>query len=246
MADDSSDDLTYYLQVDRSRIQDLESLRDWAYVEAAVGNDTIWVTGLSRRLIESVAIQSLPFKQLYSCKGGWLYPLHHLLPEREQPVLNWQPISHILEITMPVFNHNYFGVEQHIEINLIPSEISRKATMMHTSVEAAREYIESAPEVRLRNISWLWLNEQDLLLSGVPLLPLPGEVFWRNQNHLIPSGYQFELPVLSEALSKRLDPSQQDWLIWQKDSSYVRVAKSAFIPLTISSFRKTLEQHLGA
>lgn len=240
MADDPSDILTYYLQIDSSRIQDIAPLRNSPQLMAAVEKDQIWVSNLSKNQVESIEVKSLPFKRIYSCTSGKLYPLGSLLPERNLPVLNWQPITRVLRINSPAFNHNFFGIEERIQMSLVSTEESQEATMMRTNVAVASDYIQVAPEIRLRGISWILLNEEEVLLSGTPMLPIPGEVFWRNQDHLIPCGYTFELPVLSGALGRFLNPSNQDWIIWNKDTSYFKVAKSAFHPLTIGSFRKTL------
>ena len=109
MAAHSSDTVTYFLHLDNSREQDLANIRSWPNLEVAREEDSIWVSQLTRVQVESLEVKSLPFKRIFTAKDGKLYPLSALLPEREEPMLTWQPIARAIPLKVSAFNHNFFG-----------------------------------------------------------------------------------------------------------------------------------------
>ncbi|MEL6925888.1 MAG: hypothetical protein AAFO94_17735, partial [Bacteroidota bacterium] len=65
---------------------------------------------------------------------------------------------------------------------------------------------------------------------------------WRKHNHLFPAGYNLELSNLATVMSKKTDPQQEHWIVWQTSGQYHLIPKSAFTPLSRSSFRKTFAE----
>jgi len=99
--------------------------------------------------------------------------------------------------------------------------------------------MQTAPAVRLEPLSWVIADDQALVL-GRPLLPLPGKSYWRRGNHLLPAGLDMEWTVLAETLDRQLNPDGNCWLLWDEDGSYLSVPGLGCRPLSISSFRLSM------
>lgn len=242
MAKDASNHISWFLKVSNKDKENLSELRLWENLKVAFENDKIWITNFEQQQIDSAIVKSIPFKAVYYLTDGKLYPQGSLLPECKQPALLWTPIERALPVSLPVFNHNYFGIEQSISIQIIPSEKEQEAKVMLVDLDRLHDYIISAPEIRLKNISWVVMGKNKALLLGTPFLPVNGEVFWKNYNSIIPVGYNFDMYILAGQLERVINPEGDCWMLWNKDSSYLKIKKSGFVPLTLSSFRLTIEK----
>ena len=244
MAEDASKNITYYLQVDKNRKQDLAPIRVWNNLKVAYDEGFIWISNFEVGQIESVEIKKLPYKKVFYCKEGKLYPLHSLLPVRKEPALLWTPIERAFPIEMPSFNHNFFEVKDKLSVRLVAEEMEKEGTALLTSVEDLGSYVETAPKVRLLPLHWVLLEKGMAMVFGKPILPLKGEVFWLRKSSLLPVGFDFELSILSEVIQDKINPERNCWVIWNQDGSYFKIEKRLLMPLTISSVRKTMKKYI--
>ena len=240
MAENASDDLSYFVVVREENRDDLAALRQWGNLKAAFDEKLIWLKDLDYAQVNSTEVKSLPYKTIYYAKGGKLFPLHSALPLRNVPALLWTPIDRALPVKLPAFNHNYFGVHDKIQVKLVPSETEAEAEMMITHTDTLQHYLETAPAVRLQPLSWVLLDIDKALLIGKPLLPVTGEVYWKRGNHLLPAGFDFELFLLSDTVNSMINPESNAFIIWNPGSTYFLAEKSALQPLSLSSFRRTM------
>ncbi len=154
-------------------------------------------------------------------------------------LLVWMPLERGLPLDLPSFNHNYFGISEKLTIRLVPSEKEAEPAALLTPIHILRDYILTAPAVRLNPLSWVIIDDKALIL-GRPLLPLPGDSFWWGQGGvLLPTGLDWEWPVLEPTLLGELDPGQDNWLLWDRDGRYTAIDKYQTRALSISSFRLT-------
>lgn len=241
MAKDASNDLTYFLSIDASKSADLASIRHWGSLKLAFEENLIWVKDLDYSQMNSVTVKSIPFHHSYEAKDGKLFPLNSLLPERTVPSLLWTPIERALPVELPDLNHNYFGCDQKLGCSLVKSDVEQSVIASLHSLDALMAYASSAPNVRLKNLEWVLLSDESVLVYGTPLLPLTGTVFWLYENHLLPAGTDFELPILSEAFYNILQPETPSVVLWKEDAGYQLLARSSFQQLSLSSIRLTLQ-----
>lgn len=237
MAEDLTDDITWLLSIEQQHLDYLGPIRHWEQLKIAAEPGTYWVKGLTGEQLESAEIKSIPFKQIFYAKEERLFPYGGSVPVRKLPAsLSWTPLERGLPLQLPAFNHNYFGIGERILPRLAASENQVLPAAMLTPLSLLGEYIETAPAVRLKDLLWVILDDKALVL-GEPLLPLPGQSFWKKGDFLLPSGLDWEWPVLAETLNDALNPDGSCRLIWDIDSRYTIVPKDSFRPLSISSFR---------
>ena len=242
MAQDSSSSLAYFLLVEKINKDDLAPLRKWSNLKVAFDKDQIWVSNFDHYQIESIDVKSVPYKTIFYRKDSKLFLLNSLLPDRNEPSFLWTPIERAFPLEIKNANYNYFGIEEKVTIKLVRDEVEREAEVLLTDISTLENYLNSAPEIRLKNLTWVVIGTSEVLIFGKPLLPINGTVFWKNQDAIIPVGYNFELSILSETINKKINANKSAWVIWFKDATYFSLEKSQLMPLSLSSFRKTKQK----
>jgi hypothetical protein len=58
-------------------------------------------------------------------------------------------------------------------------------------------------------------------------------------DHLLPTGFDFEFKNLSSLLRKKYNKDSDKWLLWNENGSYLALNKEDFRKLSVSSFRLT-------
>lgn len=243
MAQNASNDIRYFLVLEKSRKDDLAAIRQWNNLKVAFEGDYLWIKDFNFAQIHSSEVKSMPFKTIYDCKQGKLYFTGSLLPERNVPNLLWTNVDRALPVKLPPFNHNYFGISEQISMQLIPSEIEHSAVSMLLELSDLTHYIETAAAVRLQHIQWAILNNDKAFIIGTPLLPIKAQVYWQDGQFMIPAGYNFELPFLNKQLGKLIDPENRHWIIWSTDSTYALLERNDLQPLTLGSYRLNTIRH---
>ncbi|MBX7227058.1 MAG: hypothetical protein K1X55_13575 [Chitinophagales bacterium] len=239
MEKDTTNDIGYFLLTNTSHKDDLAAIRSWKNLRVAFVSDEVWVRDFTPTQIKSVEVKSIPYKTLYQSKNSKLHLLDSLLPERNIPSFLWTPIERALPIALPSFNHNFFGIQEKVPIKLVPTETEADAVAMIASLSDMKAYLETAPAIRLQKLSWAVLNRNDAIILGKPLLPIVGETFWNRNGHLLPTGYDFQLPILSRYIQYKINPDSMYWVMWNKNDTHFLLPKKDIEPLTLSSFRMT-------
>lgn len=229
----------HLFEIDKNHKELLGSIRHWENVKIAFTETAIWLKDFSLDQINTGHLQQIPHLVSYDVKDNLLFLRGSLLPTKKAPsALLWSPIKRALPVELPGLNHNYFGIEEKVSVQIVRSEIEKEASALLTSIATAKEYIETAPEVRLKPLQWTVLEDK-VLLIGTPLLPIKGVAFWRNKEAFLPTGHDFELPILSDVIATKINPNGENLVLWQADSSCVLIPENSVKPLSISSFRNT-------
>ena len=229
----------YFLEIKKEHMDFLGSIRHWEHLKTAFEEDTIWIRDFTAEQINAPEVQQIPYKKTYELRAHLLFEKESLLPSKKLPSgLLWSPILRALPVSLPKFNHNFFGIDQSLKIVIQPSEDTKEAAAMLVDYEELKLYIETAPKFRLQPLQWVIIDNKALIL-GSPLLPLKGVTYWQDHHFLLPTGYNFEWFALAETIQEKLNPSGENILLWNVDNSYSNIPKRNIKPLSISSFRLT-------
>ena len=231
-----------YLSMPEQHVGLLGRLRHWEGLMAARSEGTVWIRDITQAQLERMEMRSLLYKTLYYEKEGRLFKWGSLLPECAVPSLLWTPMESLLPVRLPSFNHNYFGVQSTVSFVLQPSGVEQPSFALITGMEDLAAYIIGASFARLQPLRWVVAGEMALLL-GTPLLSLRGETFWRSGNFLYPTGVAPEFPILETTLDGTINPGAVSWVVWDRQGAYTLIEKSNFLPLTIGSFRQTVQRN---
>jgi len=240
MAKDSSDSLKeFWAELPRADEDILGSIRDWKNVQIALEDNIIWLKGFTDEQAVSPEIQQLPNFLLYELREGLLFRKDALVPSKKvRTALLWTPIDKALRLTFPQSNNNFFEIDETIEVKLKPSEVEQPAIALLCSISEIKETIIALPKFKLEKLDWIVINDKALFL-GNPLLSFPGKTYWMKDDHLLPTGFDFEFKNLSSLLQRKYNASKDQWLLWNGDGSVLIINKTDFRKLSVSSFRLT-------
>lgn len=238
MAENSSGGITWYIEIPTRHKEVLGTIRHWDNLKVGVDGETTWVKDFNSAQIESVTVKILPFKEVYYSRGPKLFLYGSGLPTKNVPSLLWSPIDRLLQVTLTGFNHNYFGVQEKIDVSLVRSNTEREAAALLVTADDLMKYLETAAAARLSNIDWVMLGDK-ALLKGTPLLPIKGQAYWQQGMSFFPAGYELDLPVLAEVYDSILTEGGAGYIVWDPSSTYTRIPLNAFRQLSIGSLRNT-------
>lgn len=240
MAEDSSKRIKeFWAEMPRADEDFLGSIRDWKNIQIALDGEIIWLKGFTDEQAASSDIQQLPNFLLYELRDGLLFRKDALVPSKKMTTaLLWSPIDKALRLTFPPSNQNFFGLDEKVKVKLKPSEEEQPAIALLCSISEIKEVIVTLPKFKLDKIEWIVMDDKTLFL-GTPLLSFPGKTYWTKNNHLLPTGFDFEFKNLSVLLQKKYNESLNNWLLWNEDGSYLSINNNDFRKLSISSFRLT-------
>jgi MoxR-vWA-beta-propeller ternary system domain bpX2 len=240
MAQDSPDNIAYYLHILASNKAHLGAIRHWQNLKIAFDGNNIWVKDFTAKQLEAREVRTIPNKRLYYAQQGKLFPINSLLPNRNVPSLLWMGIERGLPVQLPALNLHYFGIQEKIAFKLVRNDAEKDAFAMVTSLKILGNYIETAPAIRLQTLKWAILSDENCMILGKPVLPIQGEILWKKKHFLVPAGHDFELPVLEEKMDQLLNPTGQYWVVWDAEGNYYLLDKKTPNQLSISSFRISL------
>lgn len=240
MAEDSSNGIkTFWAELPKADEDFLGAIRDWKNVQIAMDEEVIWLKGFTDEQAASSEIQQLPNFILYELRDGLLFRKDALVPSKKmRTALLWTPIDKALKLTFPISNNNFFEINEKIDVKLKPSEEEQPAMALLCSISEIKEAIITIPKFKLEKLDWIVINDKALFM-GTPLLGFPGKTFWLKDDHLLPTGFDFEFKNLSSLLQRKYNECNEDWLLWSENGSVLPIKKEDFRKLSVSSFRLT-------
>ncbi|MFP3833531.1 hypothetical protein [Chryseobacterium sp. SIMBA_028] len=240
MAENSSNNIKeFWAEIPRKDEDALGSIRDWKNVQIAVDDEMIWLKGFTDEQAVSSEMHQLPNFLLYELRDGLLFKKGALVPSKKmRTALLWMPIDKALRLNFPISNNNYFGISEKVQIRLKESDEEHPVIGLLCNIADSKDCIATVPKFRLEKIEWTVIGDKAFFL-GTPLLSLPGKTYWLKDNHLLPSGFDFEFKNLSLPLQEKYNKELDGWLLWDEKGNYLSLKKTDFRDLSVSSFRLT-------
>jgi len=244
MAGNVEQDIKYYLVVPNQLGHLLGHIRLWENIKIASHQDELWLTGFTIQDIESTIIKSIPEKKIYYGKDNYLFNIGGILRQGIVPSLLWSPISKFINIKLPDFNHNFFGLEDSLRLEFISDDQEKESSAIITPSLSVLDFVKTCSNERLKKIKYAQLSPNISLLIGKPILPLNGETFWLSSStSLFPAGYIAKSNFLFQALEVSLKEKHGKGLfLWWTNGNYNYISEELLVPLTRSSIRRTLSQ----
>ncbi len=230
----------YYLEIEKKDLEYLAPIRHWSHLTLAFYNEIVYIKGFTPAQIQEATLSQIPNSIIYELKENLLFRIGKLVPSKKiASALLWMPICNALPIVLPKYNMNYFGIQEKIKLQMIKSDHEQQAFGLITKIDAVKGFIETLPQVRLQNLKWV-LIEDSVLFLGTPLLPISAQTYWKKDNFLFPTGYTMEFDILFPFIKEQLCPEHDQLILFQNNNTYLSIPIEACKPLTISSFRLTV------
>jgi hypothetical protein len=167
-----------------------------------------------------------------------LFPPGGLTPVGKLKTLNWVALSSFVTVELPVSALPGRIHQQHA-IRLVPSGRSQAGNALLTELDTWKAYAENAPLVRLQQTRFAVSEKNKVLIIGSPLPALPGREYVLQDTLLLPCGYEFDPPVISNLVITRLDPLKESLLLFDTNGAWEKIPKTAFVQATRSAIRLT-------
>jgi hypothetical protein len=217
----------------------LGSVRCLPGLQAAEDEGFIWVRGVNALDNIDLRIRQLPGLHTYTLDADDnLFPPGGLTPVAKLKPLKWVPVAEYITVTLPVSALPGKVSLQHA-IKLMPSGRSQEGHALLTDLATWKNYAETASLVRLQQTHFAVSENNNVLIMGTPLPALPGKEYVLQGTLLLPCGFEFDPPAISELVIARLDPSKESLLLFDIDGTWEKVPKTAFMPSTRSAIRLT-------
>jgi hypothetical protein len=217
----------------------LGSVRCQPGLQAAEKDGFIWVRGIPESENIDLRIRQLPGLHTYTMDAADnLFPPRGLTPIGKLQSMNWVPLSIYITVTLPV-SALPGKIHQQLGVQLVPSQQSQKSNALLTDLQTWKAYGETAPLVRLKQTHFAVSEEDKVVIIGEPLPALPGKEYVLQNSLLIPSGFEFDPPVISSLIGSQYNPDSDSLLLFDTDSNWEEIPKDAFVQSTRSAIRLT-------
>lgn len=199
----------------------------------------IWLRGISISAEIPLQLKQLPVKNTYTVNEyQQIFDIGKLVPIAQLQQLHWQPIASYITVEAPTAALP--GVtNERTTIKLVASAEEKDSSALLTTLTIWKQYAETASAIRLAPLQFAVSENDEVLIIGTPLPPLPGKSFWQLGGLYLPDGYVFEFTMAASFINKQLNAKQDAILVFNTDGSYHRIDRSFFIPAKRSAIRLT-------
>jgi hypothetical protein len=218
----------------------LGTVRDQPGLRAAPDEaGQLWLRGLPATGPLPLALRQLPALASYEADAeGRLFPAGRPTPTGRLPLLAWLPLPAFAPLDIPTAALPGQRPAP-IPVRLVPSAAPRPGAALLTTLAALESYAEAAPAVRLAGLRFAVSAQQQVLLVGAPLPPIPGQEYWRSAGLLLPAGFDFEVPLVAKLLASQLPSEATDTLLFFPDGQYEVIPNAQLHPVSRSAVRLT-------
>jgi MoxR-vWA-beta-propeller ternary system domain bpX2 len=220
----------------------LAAIRLFPNIEVATFMAQIWLRiPLSNEGL-ATEIRQLPLVETYLLdENELLYPLGGVTPVGKLMPMSWMSLPLFMPIELPV-SVMPAEVSETVNTQIVASAKEQKAMALCTTSTEWLAYVITAPEVRLKRLKFAVSDANNVLIVGEPLPPIEGETYWLSNNIFMPSGYDFELPIVSELIYQKENLQNQAFLCFNTEGSHHRIEELDFVLATRSAVRLTFQE----
>lgn len=208
---------------------------------AADDQNIIWLRGISSSQMTGSAIRSLPSLQTFGLdQKGNLFPPQKQTPVRTLPQLDWQSIETFIPLEIPT-SAIPARISEQFQVEIVASEDEKEAQALMTPAIEWLRFAESSPVVRLEQLRFALASNQEVLILGHPLPPIPGRSYWQKGSLLLPGGFDFRYAILAGPIQQKMTPDGKDFILFDISGKWSRIPSDAFIPASRSAVRMSIQ-----
>ena len=199
----------------------------------------LWLRGLPATGPLPLALRQLPALATYEADAeGRLFPNGKPTPTSRLPPLAWQPLAGFIPLEIPTAALPGQRPTP-VPVRLVPSAESRPGAALLTTLAALASYVEAAPAVRLAGLRFAVSAQQQALIMGAPLPPIPGQEYWLSAGLLLPAGFDFEVPLVAKLLAGQQPGAAANVLLFFSDGEHEIIPAAQLQPVSRSAVRLT-------
>jgi len=230
----------FLLKLDIKDKESLGAIRCMNGLHAAEKDNFIWIKGINALIEMEKELMRLPaIVTFITDEQDNLFIPGKLTPVARLEELQWEPLTEFLDVEAPVAALPG-KLTAKLKIKLIPSSTQRNGTALITTLDHWKQYAETAPATRLFATKFAVSENNEVLILGDLLPPLPGMEYWRTDDLLIPSGYDVELSIMREFINTKVNESNEHLTLFRTDGSWQKIDKTFLVASKRSAIRLTV------
>ena len=171
-------------------------------------------------------------------EDGLLFQKESITPIRKIPVLTWQTIEDFIPIELPTAALPAKHAPTY-HLKIVPSSNYQVGSLLRLSLDVWRQYAETAPAIRMESLRFALSEDGEVLVMGVPLPALPGEEYWLHGKILLPSGYDFEWPIIAPLFAEKENLDNKALILMDKNCSWQKIELQNFVKATRMGIRRS-------
>lgn len=200
----------------------------------------IWLKGPLNNGRNQVSVSSLPVLVSYELdEQNRLFPKGKLTPVDQLEGWEWEKLSDFMGVEMPV---SAIPAQQSasLPIGMLRNENPYPAFALQTSFAIWKDYVDSAPLVRLQALIFAVSSLGEVLIIGKPLPAIPGKNYWLNGNLLVPAGFDFDPPFLGKLLNQKLGNQIPSYILFNEKGEQSNILLDFFRPAERAIIRQLI------
>lgn len=208
-------------------------------LSAAIDDTHLWLRGIPFPEKPDPLILQLPATHTWQLDDNdLLFPVDGLTPVATLKKLIWKPLSELLPVVLPA-SAMPAVLPNLLALRLEPCPTPQNSYALLTTLTAWFNYGETAPDARLQPLSFAASASNKVLITGLPLPPVPGKEYVLQHQLLLPAGYSFAPAGIASVVSHQLSPAQTDLLLFHTNGTWERIPQTAFVKASRSAIRLT-------
>jgi hypothetical protein len=215
----------------------LGAIRAYPYVQVGQEGEWIWLRGIEVTGRLDTKIRQLPAVSTFEVDEEQnLFPPGRLTPVGRLPEVEWMPIHVYISPQLPI-SAMPGQLTKKYQVKLVPSGHEKPGEAILTTLSVWKKYADAAPEVRLKALQFAVSATDQVLILGTPLPSIPGKEYWRQDTLLLPAGFNFEIPLISGLITKKLNLLNDSLILFKEDGRWEKILKTNLTPATRSAVR---------
>jgi hypothetical protein len=227
------------MQLSADKYAVLGAVRCLPGLSVAIDGDDLWLRGIPFTEKPAPGIRCLPATHTFLLdETNLLFPIGSLTPVATLKPLLWKSLPELLPVVLPV-SAMPAGIPAKYPLQLSPAAKPQAAHALLTTLQTWCSYTETAPLIRLQQLTFAASGKNEVLIMGLPLPSLPGKEYVLQHKLLLPAGYNFNPAGIASLVAAQLNPQQEDFLIFDITGAWERIPGTAFVKADRSAVRLT-------
>jgi hypothetical protein len=171
---------------------------------------------------------------------GQLVPDGARVPLGILPDGNWVALSQWLCVDLAPASFAGAVTDQ-VALSMVRSDRVHQANVMLASKYDLLQYVETAPSIRLKHLTFAMSNDNQVIVCGDPLPSIPGTRYAESEGVAVECGWTWAPAVDVQVLRELYRLQENDLLLLHSDASWDRIGSDEFVNANRSAVRTSIK-----
>jgi hypothetical protein len=214
-------------------------------IEALETADALWLQGTTSDERIDLWLRQLPGAARFAVLAdGQLCPEGKRLPQGRVPPGPWTSLRSLVAVEMPVSSLAAILPER-IPFQCVRNSIVEEADVLVTSLKDWQTFGCSAPQIRLRRLTFAVSSDGRVILRGRPVPSIAGARFYERAGIALACGWGWPRWLDTKTVRAALDIDPNDLALCSPEGTWESIPGDQFVRATRSAIRLSAEVDRG-